>query len=82
MKIQKIKFVVGGGGGVASGWWGGSVNVNEQLKFLRNGRGSGGGWGGVKKKTFEWGVWGGVRLLRGGGVRADVNEELKFLGKF
>ena len=31
---------------------GGSVNVNEQLKFLRNGRGSGGGGGGggVKKK--------------------------------
>ena len=47
----------------------------------------------IKKKEFFWGrgVGGGGRVgeggrgwivLGGGGVRVDVNEELKFLGKF
>ena len=41
--------------------------MNEELKFLCK----------FKKKIFFWGGGGGVGL--GGGVRVDVNEELKFL---
>ena len=33
----------------------------------------------MKIPKKNWGVWGGVRW---GGVRVDVIEELKFLGKF
>ena len=70
MKIQKKFFFLGGGG---SGWGGG-----------------GGGWGvqggcerrievfvKIQKKKNGGGVG-----LGGGGVRVDVIEELKFLGKF
>ena len=54
------------------------MDVIEELKFWENsqknlgGGGSGGGWGGVG--------WGGSGWW-GGGVRVDVNEELKFLWK-
>ena len=34
----------------------------------------------IQKKKFFWGGGsGGVGLMGGGGVRVDVNEELKFL---
>ena len=39
----------------------------------------------VKIQKRNWGGRGGqvgVRLVGGGGVRVDVNEELKFFGKF
>ena len=72
MKIQKKKNGGGGGRGRVLGV---SVDVIEELKFLgkftkkisAGGGGVGSGGGG-----FELG--GG-----GGGVRVDVNEELKFL---
>ena len=66
----------GGSGKGGSGWWGGGgqggcerrikvfVKIKKKKKF---GGGSGGGR-----------VRGGVGLV-GGGVRVDVNEELKFL---
>ena len=71
MKIKKKKNLWGGGGGEGSGFGGGG--------------GGGGGQGGCerrievfvkiqKKKCFFW--EGGVGF---GGVRVDVNEELKFL---
>ena len=43
------------------------MDVNEELKYL-----------GKYKKKKKLGVWGGGRG-RVGGVRMDVNEELKFL---
>ena len=64
------------------------MDVNEELKFWENSKkknfffwGGGGGQGGVGSGG------GGVRSGGGGGgwvwgVRVDVNEELKFLGKF
>ena len=65
-------------GGV-SGWWGGGdrVDVNERIEVFVK----------IQKNIF----FGGGGLGRGGrggsgrsgwGVRVDVNEELKFLGKF
>ena len=76
-----LKKKIGGGG---SGWRGGGVGrvgrvrvaVNEELKFLRKFKKKirGGGGGGVR-------VGGGVRFGGGGGVRVDVNVELKFLWK-
>ena len=44
------------------------------MKIQKNKLGGGGGSGGVSGR--------GGRLGGGGGVRVDVNEELKFLGKF
>ena len=35
----------------------------------------------IKKKNICFFFWGGGVRLLGGGVRVDVNEELKFLGK-
>ena len=35
----------------------------------------------IKKKIFFF-FWGGGVGLGGGGVRVDVNKELKFFGKF
>ena len=76
MKIQKknIFFFLGGGGGGfgGGGWvWGGQGGCEQRIevfakiqKKLGGGVGGGSGWGG------------GVEL---GGVRVDVNEELKFL---
>ena len=68
---------MGGGSGGGVGWGGGGqggcerrieVFVKIQKKnFGRGVRGGGSGWGGS--------AWGGG----GGGVRVDVNEELKFL---
>ena len=73
MKIQKKKFWWGVGGGVGVGLGGQSgcerrieVFVKIQKKiFLGGGGGSGGG------SVGGGGVWGGVRV--------DVNKELKFL---
>ena len=47
------------------------MDVNEELKFLGN----------FKKKKKNFFLGGGVRGVvgLGGGVRMDVNEELKFL---
>ena len=50
------------------------MDVNEELKLLRK----------FTHKKIWWGgggfrVGGGVFGLGGGGVRVDVNEELKFL---
>ena len=71
VKIPK-KIWGGGGQGGGSGWGGQGgcerrIEVFVKIKKKKNlGEGSGGGGGGV----------GGVGL---GGVRVDVNEELKFL---
>ena len=70
MKIQKKKKIEGGGPG--GGWGrvggGGEVRVCERrIVFL------------VKNIFFWRGVRGGVGLVGGGGVRVDVNKELKFL---
>ena len=72
MKNSKKKLGGGGVGPGGSGW----------------GRVGGGGQGGcerrievlVKIQKKKWG-WGGP-VGRGGGFMVDVNEELKFLGKF
>ena len=63
------------------------MDVNEELKFLGKFkkkiggggavRGGSGGQGGCERKKKNWLV---SRVgLGGGGVRVDVNEELKFL---
>ena len=52
------------------------VDVNKELKFCENSKEKknlGGGGGGVRRRG-RVGGWGGVRV--------DVIEELKFLGKF
>ena len=65
------------GVGVGGGWWGGQGGCERRIEVFAKipkkkhfflGGGSGRGWGG------GWGKVGG-----GGGVRVDVNEELKFL---
>ena len=64
-KFTKKKFRVGGGG---EGWWGGQGGCERRIEFF----------GKIHKKKIIRGrreVWGGW----GGGVRVDVNEELKFL---
>ena len=71
MKIQKKKKLGRGREGEGSGL-GGQGGCDRRIekflgKFTKNIQGGGGGWS----------VWGG-----GGGVRVDVNEELKFLCKF
>ena len=66
MKIQKnIFFFLGGGGGVGLGGCQGRFEQRSEVfvKIQKKNGGSGGG---------------GFRV-RGGGVRVDVNEELKFL---
>ena len=68
MKIQKKK-IWGGGGRGRGRVWGVRVDVIEELKsFLEN-----------SQKKIQMG---GGRFLGGGGVRVNVNEELKFLCKF
>ena len=64
MKIQKKNW--GGGGRGGSGWWGGGGQggCERRIEVF------------VKIQKKNWG--GGVGLVRGG-VRVDVNEELKFL---
>ena len=68
MKIQKKKnFFLGGGsgGGVGLVEGGGEVRVCERrIEFFVK----------IQKKN-----WGGGRVGGGGGVRVDVNEELKFI---
>ena len=72
MKIQENFIFFGGGGGVRGGvglMGGGQGGCERRIevfvKFF---------WGG-----FRGGRVGGVRVWGGGGVRVDVNEELKFL---
>ena len=70
VKIQKKKFFWGGGSIGGVGLDGVRVDMIEEFKF----------WGKFTKKKLGGGrggwVWGG-RV--GGGVRVNVNEELKFL---
>ena len=74
VKIQKKKILGGGvGGGVGVGLGGQSgcerrIEIFVKIQKKNWGGGSGGRWGSVGGR---WGV--------GGGVRVDVNEELKFL---
>ena len=63
-----------GGGGWGGGRWGGRVRLGGQSGcerrievFVK-----------IQKKIFFWGGGGGGGGV-GGGVRVDVNEELKFL---
>ena len=60
----------GGVGGEGSGWGGGGQGGCERRTevFVK-----------IQKKKFFLGGWGWVG---GGGVRVDVNQELKFFGKF
>ena len=52
------------------GWWGGQGGCEQRIKvFVKI----------QKKKLGGGGVGGGGGRVRGGGVRVDVNEELKFL---
>ena len=68
------------------GWGGGvSVNVKKDLKFFVKMQKKSGGWG---SGTGEGRVWGDVRMDKwggggrasdgGGGVRVDVDKEVKF----
>ena len=84
VKMQKKRKKVGGGFGVV---WSGQGRCERRIevivKIKKKVRGSGGGVG--------WSVWievivkmkkiggGPIRGGGGGGVRADVNEELKLL---
>ena len=70
MKIQKKKFFFFGGRGGGVGGRGVRVDVNEIEVFVK-----------IQKKFFFFGGGGRVVSGRGwvGGVRVDVNEELKFL---
>ena len=82
MKIQKKKFWGGGGSGVGGGGQGRGQGGCEQRievfvkihkkKVFFGGGGREGGGGGVGGSVGGVGFW-------GGGVRVDVNEELKFL---
>ena len=71
VKIQKKKKFFGGGGGsggvglVGGGQGGCEQRIKVFLKFKNS-----------KKNNF---FWGGGRGVGGGGVRVNVNEELKFL---
>ena len=72
---QKNRGRVGRGQVGGSGWWGGQGLCERRIEFFvkikKNGGGvGGGGWSG----RGEGSGWGGVRV--------DVNEELKFLGRF
>ena len=78
MKIQKKNFFLGGGGGRQGGGQGrGQGGCERRIevfvkiqkkKFFFLGGGGGGGRG------VSW-----RGRVRGGGIRVDVNEELKFL---
>ena len=88
VKIQKKKKMGGGSvGGVGGSGWEVRVDVNEELNCFLNSKKKkifffgGGGGQGVCDFVFFWGEvgevgGGGVGL---GGIRVDVNEELKFL---
>ena len=89
MKIQKKKNFFFGGWGVGGrgrGRVGGQDGCDRRnevfVKIQKKNILGGGGRGGVGSGGRVGGGsgWGGVAL--GGGVRVDVNEELKFLGKF
>ena len=82
MKIQKKIFF----------FWGGGVGGEVGMGVGGGGVGLGGGQGGcerrtevfvkIQKKNFFF-FWGGGWVGGGGGVvRVDVNQELKFFGKF
>ena len=82
VKIQKKKMGGGGPWGGGSGW-GGQGGCERRFEVFvkiqkKNGGGRSGGW--VRGGGRFWGG-GGVRVVSRvvGGVRVDVNEELKFL---
>ena len=60
-------FFLGGGSGRIGGGQGG---CERRIEFF------------VKIQTIFYFIWGGGGVGSGWGVRMDVNEELKFLGKF
>ena len=70
----------GGGGPGGGGGWGGQGGCESRIEVFVQIQ---------KKKIFFWGGGGGGRGERSGGgrgrvggVRVDVNQELKFFGKF
>ena len=65
MKIQKKLGGGGQGGGREGSGWGGQGGCDRRIEVFRK----------IHQKKIQGG--GGVGL--GGGVRVDVNEELKFL---
>ena len=70
MKIKKTQhFCLGGSGGGGGGvvGLGGQGRCEQRSEVFVK----------IKKKLCVWGGGGGGRV--GGGVRVDVNEELKFL---
>ena len=68
VKNQKKNWGGGGGRGEGSDW-GGQGGCERRIEVFVK----------ILKKTF---FWGGGGVGRVGGVRVDVNEEFKFLGKF
>ena len=77
--------MVGSGGGVVLGGLGGCerrIEVSGKIHKKKNW--GGGGWvaGGGKGGQGGEGLGRGCGVSGWGGVRVDVNEELKFLGKF
>ena len=71
MKIQKKKIFEGGGGLGGSGrvWLGGQSGCERRIEVFVK----------IQKKIFFGGGGGGRLGGVGGGVRVDVNKELKFL---
>ena len=75
VKIQKKNFFGGGGEGVVGGIGGrGQGGCERRIEVFVKIK---------KKKNWGGGSWGGGRGVSGrgrvGGIRVDVNEELKFL---
>ena len=72
VKIQKKNFLGGGVGGVGGGvgvGLGGQSGCERRIEIFVK----------IQKKNLGGGVGGGGGGGVGGGVRVDVNEELKFL---
>ena len=76
VKIQNKNFFLGGGGSVGGGRGRGQGGCEQRIEVFVK----------IQKKNFFFGGVGGGRGVSGrgsvgggGGVRVDVNEELKFL---
>ena len=69
MKIQQKKLGGGGGGLVWGSEWGGQGGCERRIEVFEK----------IHKKKLVGGVFGLGGGVRVGGVRVDVNEELKFL---